>query len=146
MSQDNLSLVRDLYELLPSLRDPASDAVSRLFRDYADARFELHLPPDYPEGEQVLRGREGIDAYAAGLQETWSEWRFVPERFLEAHDRVLVFARLVAVGHESGVPIELETNHIWTLRDGRAASMCVYGDRAEALEALKWADHGTSSP
>jgi ketosteroid isomerase-like protein len=137
MSQENVSLIRDLYGLLPSLRDPDSDAVTRLFRDYADARFELHLPPDYPEGEQVLRGREGMNAFAAVLRETWSEWRFVPERFLDAHDCVLVFARLVAVGHESGVPIELETNHVWTVRDGRATSMCVYRDRAEALEALQ---------
>jgi ketosteroid isomerase-like protein len=137
MSQENVSLIRDLYRLLPSLRDPDSDAVTRLFRDYADARFELHLPPDYPEGEQVLRGREGMNAFAAVLRETWSEWRFVPERFLDAHDCVLVFARLVAVGHESGVPIELETNHVWTVRDGRATSMCVYRDRAEALEALQ---------
>jgi ketosteroid isomerase-like protein len=137
MSQENVSLIRDLYRLLPSLRDPDSDAVTRLFRDYADARFELHLPPDYPEGEQVLRGREGMNAFAAVLRETWSEWRFVPEQFLDAHDFVLVFARLVAVGLESGVPIELETNHVWTVRDGRATSMCVYRDRAEALEALQ---------
>jgi ketosteroid isomerase-like protein len=135
MSRDNVSLMRDLYELLPSLREPDSDAVDRLFRDYADARFELHLPADYPEGEQVLRGREGMDAFAAVLRETWSEWRFVPERFLQAHDCVLVFARLVAVGHESGVPIELETNHIWTIRNGRAISMCVYRDRMDALGA-----------
>jgi ketosteroid isomerase-like protein len=142
MSQENVSLVRDLYRLLPSLRDTDSDAVTRLFRDYADARFELHLPPDYPEGEQVLRGREGMNAFAAVLRETWSEWRFVPERFLDAHDCVLVFARLVAVGHESGVPIELETNHVWTVHDGRATSLCVYRDRGEALEALERRDQG----
>ena len=92
MSRENVSLVRDLYELLPSLRDPDPDAVDRLFRDYVDARFELHLPPDYPEGGQVLQGREGMDAFAAVLQETWSEWRFVPERYLDTDNRVLVFA------------------------------------------------------
>ena len=136
MSQANISLARDLYELLPELREQGREAVDRLFRDYVDARFELHLPPDYPEGEQVLRGREGMDAFVDMLQETWSEWRFVPERFLEADDCVLVFARLVAAGRESGVPVELETNHVWTIRNGRAASMCVYRDRTEALDAV----------
>jgi ketosteroid isomerase-like protein len=136
MSRDNVSLMCDLYELLPSLPKPDSEAVDRLFRDYADARFELHLPADYPEGEQVLRGREGMDAFVAVLRETWSEWRFVPERFLRADDCVLVFARLVAVGRESSVPIERETNHIWTIRDGRATSMRVYRDRSDALEAV----------
>ena len=71
----------------------------------------------------------------AMLQEAWSEWRFVPERFLDADDRVVVFARLVAVGLESGIPIELDTNHVWTIRDRRATSLCVYRDRSEALEA-----------
>jgi ketosteroid isomerase-like protein len=136
MSQENISLIREMYELLPRLREPGPQAVDRLFRDYADARFELHLPPDYPEGEQVLRGREGMNAFVAVLRETWSEWRFVPERFLDASGHVLVFARLVAVGLESGVPVELETNHIWTIRNGRATSMCVYRDRSEALEAV----------
>jgi hypothetical protein len=78
MSQVNVALARDLYELLPDLRERGREAVDRLFRDYVDARFELHLPPDYPEGEQVLRGREGMDAFVDVLQETWSEWRFVP--------------------------------------------------------------------
>jgi hypothetical protein len=50
---------------------------------------------------------------------------------------VVVFARLLAVGHESGVPIERETNHVWTIRNGRATSMIVYRDRSEALEAAR---------
>jgi ketosteroid isomerase-like protein len=49
---------------------------------------------------------------------------------------VLVFARLFAVGHESGVPIERETNHVWTIRNGRATSLRVYRDRSEALEVV----------
>jgi ketosteroid isomerase-like protein len=141
MSAENVSLVRDVYELLPRLRERGPEPVDRLFRDYVDAGFELHLPPDYPEGEQVLQGREGMQSYAAALRETWSEWRFVPERFLDAHGGVLVFARLVAVGHESGVRVELETNHIWTFRNGRATSMTVYRDRTEALEAVGLRDH-----
>jgi hypothetical protein len=143
MSEENVSLVREMYDVLPDLPNFDSDAVARLFRDYADAWFELHLPPDYPEGEQVLRGWEGMESFAAGLRETWSEWGFIPERFLDADDRVLVFARLVAVGHESGVPVELETNHLWTVRKSRVTSMWVYRDRTEALEALNRADHGT---
>jgi ketosteroid isomerase-like protein len=136
MSSESVSLVRDVYGLLPRLREPGPEPLDRLFRDYVEDGFVLHLPPDYPEGEQVLRGREGMNAFVAVLRETWSEWRFVPERFLDAPNGVLVFARLVAVGIESGVPIELETNHIWTVRNGRATSMTVYRDRSEALEAV----------
>ena len=71
----------------------------------------------------------------ATLRLAWREFRFVRERFLDAKDRVVVFARLVAVGHESGVPIELETTHVWTVRDRRVTSMRAYRNRSEALEA-----------
>ena len=136
MSQENISLVRDLTKLVSSVVGPDPDALDRALGDYADERFELHLPADYPEGGQVFRGREGLRAYTASLRETWREWRFVPERFLDTNDHVVVFALLVARGHESDVPIELETNHVWTIRDGRATSMRVYRDRSEALEAV----------
>ena len=128
MSQENVELVRSGYA--------ASDPFTTFAESLApESDFELHLPADYPEGEQVFRGREGINALTAALRELWSEWRFVPERFLDAGDHVVVFALLVARGHESGVPIELETNHVWTFRDGQATAMRVYRDRAEALEA-----------
>ena len=134
MSQENVEVVRGLYEQVPSLLDADDEVVDRAFRDHDD-QFELHLPPGYPEGEQIFRGRDGMDALAAAFREAWSEWRFVAERFLDAGEQVVVFARIVARGHESHVPIELETNHVWTIRDGRATSMHVYRDRSEALEA-----------
>ena len=136
MSEQNVELARRLYELVPSLLDPAAEVVDRAFRDHVDDRFELHVPPGYPEGEQIFRGREGMNALGATFREAWSEWRFVPERFLDAGEQVVVFARIVALGRESHVPIERETTHLWTIRDGRARSMRIYPNRSEALEAV----------
>jgi ketosteroid isomerase-like protein len=48
---------------------------------------------------------------------------------------LVVFARILAKGGESGVPIELETTHVWTARAGRATSVQFYRDRSKALEA-----------
>jgi len=140
MSQENVELVRRVYAATPGLGDaePADDPrfLDRTFRDFIDAHFAIHLPPEYPEGSRVLQGREGRMAFIAMLREVWSEWRFVPEHFFDAGDRVLVFVHLVAVGHESGVPVELDSGHIWTIHDGRAKSMRVYRNRSEALEAV----------
>jgi ketosteroid isomerase-like protein len=69
------------------------------------------------------------------LRDAWAEWRFEPERFIEAGDQVVVFLRVVAEGRASGVPIELPDAHVVTPRDDRLASTCVYRDRSEALEA-----------
>jgi hypothetical protein len=69
MSQENVELVRRFYAWLPGLRgvDPAEDraALDRAFREYLDAEFETRLPGDYPEGEPVFRGREGLARYVA---------------------------------------------------------------------------------
>jgi ketosteroid isomerase-like protein len=134
MSQENVEMVRGLYAL-GDLFNPDPDGIDRAFRDYLDEQFETRLPPDYPEGEPVFRGREGIAQLSAMLQEVWGEWRVEPQRFLDAGDRVVVFARLVGKGGESGVPFELETTHVWTIHAGRAASMHAYRERLEALKA-----------
>ncbi len=137
MSQGNVELVRNLYAewdfqvVGKSLRG----RLDRLFREYLDEHFEFRLPPDYPEGELVFRGRNGMEQSIALLHDTWAEWRFEPERFLDAGDRVVVFIRIVGRGGASGVPIELETTHVLTIHAGRIASMQVYRNRSEALEA-----------
>jgi ketosteroid isomerase-like protein len=109
MSQETVEVVRRVYAATPGLRDsdPAADRefLDRMFGDFFDADLTWHLPPEYPEGAQLARGRDGLRAFIAMLREAWSEWRFVPERFFDAGDRVLVFVHVVAVGRESGVPI-----------------------------------------
>ena len=55
-----------------------------------------------------------------------------------------MFVHVVAVGRESGVPIDLETGASWTIRDGRAKSMRVYRNRSETLEAAGLRDSAMS--
>jgi ketosteroid isomerase-like protein len=80
------------------------------------------------------RGRSTLDRRSAG-RDAWAEWRFEPERSIDAGDQVVVFVRVVAMGSPSGVPIELPDAHVVTLREGRLTSTCMYRDRSEALEA-----------
>jgi ketosteroid isomerase-like protein len=135
----NIELVRRYYALLPTLggADPNEDSalLDRMFRDWLDEAFELRLPGGYPEGEPVFRGREGLEQLAAMLRDASAEWRFEPERFIDAGDQVVVFVRVVAKGSASGVPIELPDAHVVTIRNRRLTSSCVYRDREEALKA-----------
>lgn len=136
---ENVELVRRWYALLPDLRDadPNEDPafLDRAFRDFLHEEYELQLPGGYPEGQPIFRGREGQARLRAMLREAWAEWRFEPERFIDAGDQVVVLVRVVAKGGASGVPIELPDAHVHTLRDGRLTSTCVYRDRSKALEA-----------
>jgi ketosteroid isomerase-like protein len=142
MSRENVELVNRVYatlDELPDLRDTSLDdeqaLLESIFGDYVDEQLEIRLPPDYPEGEPVFRGRKGLVEMIAMLRDTWGEFRLEPERFLDAGDRVVAFARIHASGGASGVPIELETTHVWTVRTGRITSVHAYRDRSQALEA-----------
>jgi ketosteroid isomerase-like protein len=134
MSEENTALVRRLYGV-GDLLNASTEQLDSVFRDDLDENFEFRLPGDYPEGEPVFRARQGVDRLVAMLGETWSEWQFEPERFLDAGDQVVVFARIVGRGKASGAPFELETTHVWTIRAGRAMSVHAYRDRSQALEA-----------
>jgi uncharacterized protein len=134
MSKESIELVQRLYAI-GDLLDATPEQLDRAFREDLDESFEFHLPGDYPEGEPVFRGREGVDRLVNMLAETWQEWHFEPERFIDASGKVVVFARIIGRGGASGAPVELETTHVWTIRGGRAVSMHAYRDRAAGLEA-----------
>jgi ketosteroid isomerase-like protein len=134
VSRQNVELARRIYEN-DDLLHTTPERIDRVFREQVSEDFEFRLPPDYPEGELVFRGRSGIDELIALLRETWREWRFEPERFLDVGDQVVVFARIIGEGEASGAPVELETTHVVSFREGRAVSVQVYRDRTEALEA-----------
>jgi ketosteroid isomerase-like protein len=145
MSQEEVELVRRLYAedgpfALPLGPEDERALLDRLFREYYDEQMEVRMPADYPEGEQVLRGKDGMAKLLSLLRDTWTTFRFEPERFIDAGHRVVVFIRVVAEGGASGLPTERKTAHVWAVRRGRLSSIQIYRDRAEALEAVRLRD------
>ena len=121
---------------MPLSPDDERVLLDRLFRDFYDERVETRMPADYPEGEQVLWGREGMAGLLNMLRETWTVFRFEPEHFIDAGDQVVVFIHVVAEGGASGVATDRKTAHVWRVRDGRLASIQIHLDRSRALEAV----------
>jgi ketosteroid isomerase-like protein len=128
-----VDVVRDAYRFIEDIqvgrRDDYEDGYPESFAE----SFELVLPPTYPEGGQVFRGREGLKRWIASITEIWDEWRMEPERFIPADDRVVVLIHILARGQLSGVELDRETAHIWSVADGRVTRCEVYFDRSEAL-------------
>jgi ketosteroid isomerase-like protein len=132
---DGVELVRRSYRMLEDLRKAPDGPADRALRDLVHERFELHLPPVYPD-TQVFRAPDGLKRWVVKTREVWGEWRFEVERFIDLGERVVVLVHLVAEGGQSGVRLERDTAHVWTLADGKVTRCEVYLDRAEALEAL----------
>jgi ketosteroid isomerase-like protein len=141
MSQEDVEVVRRLYAeggpfALPMSADDERALLDYLFREFYDEQVEVRMPSDYPEGEQVLYGRQGMSRLLAMLWDSWTEFRFEAERFIDAGRRVVVFIRVIARGGASGLATERETAHVWGVRDGRLSSIQIYRDRETALQAL----------
>ena len=137
MSRENVELVERSYRLLAELREAKPGALEHAFRECFDEGLEVRIPDAYPEGAQVFRGRAGLKRWVDSTREVWDEWRFEPERFVDAGDQVVVLVRVVARGGSSGVSLDRETAHLWTLQEGRVTRCEVYLDRSEALEAVR---------
>jgi ketosteroid isomerase-like protein len=131
-----LDVVRRSYQMLEELRRDPDGPADRLVHELVDEQFELHLPDTYPEGAQAFRGHDGLKRWSAKTREIWDEWRFRLERLVEAGDRVVALVHLVAQGGLSGVRLERDTAHVWTISDGKVTRCEVFLDRSEALEAL----------
>jgi ketosteroid isomerase-like protein len=129
-------LVRDAYRFIEDIQlDRRHDYEDGYPERFAES-FELCLPPGYPEGEQVFRGRTGLKRWIEGIREIWDEWRMEPERFIPAGERVVVLIHIVARGDLSGVELDRETAHIWSIADDRVTRCEVYFDRSEALKLV----------
>ena len=125
MSRENVERIRRAYV--------ASDPLAALAEHSApDVEFDLTaVYPDQPVFRGIDEARRYRDASPWGTSQ-----RFAPERFFDVDDeRVLVFVQGTAMGGESGVPVEAQPAHEFTIRDGLLVRFKVYLDRAEALKA-----------
>ena len=99
---------------------------------HPDARFDQTRIPD----GGVYEGREACGRFFERWFGTWDEIRLTPERFIEDGDRVLALMKIEGRGKGSGVPVVIHSADLFTVRDGKIASLVGYPDRAEALEAV----------
>jgi ketosteroid isomerase-like protein len=129
MSHENVEVVRK-----------ACEAWSR---GDLDAVFEINHPEvewdtthfdGWPEN-QVYRGREEVSRFLSEWLASWDSYEAGVDGVFDAGDRVVAFWWQRMTGQGSGVPVELDSAQIWTVRDGRVIRIDNYTHRAEALEA-----------
>jgi hypothetical protein len=70
------------------------------------------------------------------LDEIWEDWRFEPERFLDAGERVVVFLTISGTAHLSRAAVTISLGHVVVLRAGRILQVQAFLDRSEALKAV----------
>jgi uncharacterized protein len=126
MSQENVELVRSIYEALN--RDDW-DAATAL----TDANFEVTFQRGPNAGTH--RGVDSIQAIVADQREAFEAWIVEVEQVFDSGDQVvaLIKSRLRPKGTDA--EFEIRNGHIWTVRDGVALSLRGFPNPEEALEA-----------
>jgi ketosteroid isomerase-like protein len=126
VSQENVEIVRRMF-------DGWSQGDFSVGRDLVTADFEWRQ--DAEAVESGSRRGAAIAATFRNLFEVWDDFRVVPERFLDAGDKVVVIAHNRGTGRGSGVELDQAFAYVWTVEAGKLARVEVYGTERDALEA-----------
>ena len=127
MSHENVEIVRGIYTVPDGISGAASDRLA------PDVQFDFTSV--YPD-RRILRGAAEVREFRETGPWQGAPIHFKPERFFDVDDEhVPVFVHVSVIGTGSGIPVEIDAAHEFTIRDGLVVYFKVYGDRHEALGA-----------
>jgi ketosteroid isomerase-like protein len=125
MSQENLEIVRSIWEAFARFEFPAEA--------FADD-VEWHTASDLPDRE-TCKGVPAVQQMLAEGLATVVEPALRADELVDAGDSVVVRWRGSGKGRASGIPIEWHEAHTYVLRDGKVAQVREFRSWREALEA-----------
>ena len=133
------------------MADPNVEALKPVYADWRrgdwSSKFEGLLARDFEwrwsdEFGSLADSSGGADSdprsWAARLREwlsTWDDWRCEAEDYVPIGDHVLVLCRYSGTAKSSGVPVDVEGAHLWTLEGGTPKRLVVYSSRDQARAA-----------
>jgi uncharacterized protein len=121
MSQENVELVRSIYELWSK---------GESARHLIDPELE-YVNPSYAVESGTRHSRSTLGK----IREVYPDFHVEAERFVDAGEDVVVIG--IARGTSaSGLETQWRQGYVWTIRDGRAIRFRWFNDPAEALEAV----------
>jgi ketosteroid isomerase-like protein len=128
MSSQNMELVRGGFEAL-------SEGGVEALLPFIHPEFEVTTPANLAAEPDTYRGHDGVRRYFDSFYDAMDEVRFEPQELREAGERVIVAVTLMARGRTTGIETRQEFAMAWSLRDGKAVRVEVYGNLDEALGA-----------
>jgi uncharacterized protein len=127
MSRENVELVRTV---LGGWARGDFRAGSNLFV----ADFEWKQRPDAVEPGSH-RGAS-VGTALRELFEVWENYRIEAEEYIHAGDRIVVVGRARGTARGSGLELDQSLFLLWTARNGKLASVELFRNRGDALEAV----------
>jgi ketosteroid isomerase-like protein len=127
MSQENVEIVRDIYERW-------REGDFRASVEVLDPLVLFVMRREFPDPGTYL-GLERLAEYMRGFLEPWRRITIEAEDITDAGDSVVVAVRQRGVGGESGAPTEFRYFQVWSFRGRKVIRLEGFRERAEAFEA-----------
>ena len=128
MSQENVEVVRELYEAM-NRRD--WDAVFA----HASHGIEWVTDPRHPKAG-TYQGRDEFRRFVEDMEEPFEHAVIEPERFFARGDHVVAFIKIRRKLPGSTANVEIRIGELWTFRNGLLVRGQGFGEREKALEAV----------
>ena len=129
MSQEDVETLRAVFEATA-----AGDAAAWLRA--MDPEVRLYPRSEEPGVRAVYEGWDGVMEYLVNWYSDWEHYETEAVKYLDAGDQVLVVLRERGRMERSGIEVEQEFSHSFTLRDGRIVEWRHYNSHQDALEAV----------
>jgi ketosteroid isomerase-like protein len=102
-----------------------------------DTEWLAFGPPDRLPYAGTHRGREQVARYFAILDDKEESNHLVPQEFVVAGDKVIVFGNYSARVNANGQRFQTDFVHVFTLRGGKITNFRDYYDTAAAVAAYQ---------
>lgn len=127
MSEGNIEVCRRVFDAFGNRREVEGAL------DHIDPEVELRSAIVGGAEGRVFHGHDGLRAWMAESDATWSELRVETNELHELGDgRVLIIGHIHATGRESGLEIDAPVAWLYELRDGKILHTRGYLDLEEA--------------
>jgi ketosteroid isomerase-like protein len=124
LTQGNVAIVRGAYEAFK--KGEVEELMSLTTPDFV---LKASAATDGAEHH----GPQAMEEIFVAIRARWDEFRLEPLEFYEEGDCVLVLGTLVTKGPQEGMAST--AGQLWTLKDGKVASMEAFLDSEEAIRA-----------
>jgi len=126
MSRENVEIVRRIYDGWS--RGDFSVGTDLVAADFAWQQHAEAVEPGTLRGAAIASAFRNVFA-------VYESYRIVPERYVDASDKVVVMARNRGRAKGSGIELDQSFGYVWTVRAGKLARVEVYATEREALDA-----------
>lgn len=131
MSQENLQVIRGLYEAFGS-----GDVPTVL--GHLDPSIEWNEAESfiYADGNPYVGPQAVLEGVFMRIGSDWEAFAVTPEQWLDAGDRIVALGTYSGTHKGTARTVRAQFAHIWSMRDGKAVRFQQYTDTKQFADAV----------